>query len=525
MLRTKNLKLMAAVAVTALLLQTGLAAAQSNVLRVRPFGDLKGIDPVTNSDYMARNHGYMIYDTLFAMDEKLQIKPQMLEKYDTSADGLTWTFTLRDGLVFHDKQLVTSADVVASLKRWGQRDGLGQQLFANTASLEAVDARTTKLVLKQRWGLVLDALGKPSSGVPFIMPERIAKTPATESLTDPVGSGPFIMKKDEWVPGSKVVYIKNPDYKPRSEASSGLAGAKLAAVDRVEWLYMPDAQTALNALQAGEIDIFEEVPPDMLALLSKNRKVKVVPQDSLGVQVVFRLNSIQPPFNNPKIREAIRYMVDQNVFMRAYVDIPALYKDCPSFYMCSSPYYTDAGWVKQDLAKARQLVKESGYDGTPVVVLHGTEAGITNTFSSVAEQLMRDIGLKVDPQAMDWGTLTARRTSKKPTNEGGWSLFISAPTGADMMDPLGHLGLRSNCDAAWFGWPCDEQIEKLRGEFAVTPDLAKRQEIARQLQLRANEVVPYVPLGQLHLVRGISTSLTDIPKAAIPVYWNIKKAN
>ncbi|WP_341895243.1 ABC transporter substrate-binding protein [Ferrovibrio terrae] len=525
-MRTRmNVKVLATAAITALLLQTGLAAAQSNVLKIRPFGDLKGIDPIVNSDYMARNHGYMIYDTLFAMDEKLNIKPQMLEKYETSADGMTWSFVLRDGLKFHDGQPVTARDVVASLQRWGQRDGLGQQLTANTASLEATDTKTVKLVLKQKWGLVLDALGKPSSNVPFIMPERIAKTPATESLTDPVGSGPFIMRKAEWVPGSKVVYVRNPDYKPRSEPSSGLAGAKQTSFDRVEWLYMPDAQTALNALQAGEIDIFEEVPPDMLGLIAKNPRVKAVPQDSLGVQVVFRMNSIQPPFNNPKIRQAIRYMVDQNVFLRAYVEDPKLYKDCPSFYMCGSPYYTDAGWVKQDLAKARQMVKDAGYDGTPVVVLHGTEAGITNTFSSVAEQLMRDIGLKVDPQAMDWGTLTARRTSKKPLNEGGWSLFISAPTGADMMDPLGHLGLRSNCDASWFGWPCDEQIEKMRSEFALTPDLAKRQEIAKALQLRAAEVVPYVPLGQLSLVRGISAKLSDIPNAAIPVYWNIKKAN
>jgi peptide/nickel transport system substrate-binding protein len=520
-----SVKVLAAAAAMALVLQAGLAAAQGNVLRIRPFGDLKGIDPVTNSDYMARNHGYMVYDTLFAMDEKLNIKPQMVEKYETSADGLTWTFVLRDGLRFHDHQPVTAADVVASLKRWAQRDGLGQQLMAHTASLEAVDAKTTRLVLKEKWGLVLDALGKPSSGVPFIMPERIAKLPANESLTDPVGSGPFIMKKDEWVPGSKVVYIRNPDYKPRDDASSGLAGAKRAAVDRVEWLYMPDAQTALNALQAGEIDIFEEVPPDMLGLIAKNSRIKAVPQDTLGVQVVFRMNSIQPPFNNPKVRQAIRYMVDQNVFMRAYVDDPKLYKDCPSYYMCGSPYFTDAGWVKQDLAKARQLVKESGYDGTPVVVLHGTEAGITNTFSSVAEQLMRDIGLKVESQAMDWGTLTARRTSKKPNSEGGWSLFISAPTGADMMDPLGHLGLRSNCDASWFGWPCDEQIETLRGQFASAPDMAARREIARAVQLRANEVVPYVPLGQLSLVRGISAKLSDIPKAAIPVYWNIRKAD
>ncbi len=523
--KTSILKGFAIAAAVGLMMLPTLADAQQSVLRVRPFGDLKAIDPIVNSDYMARNHGYMVYDTLFAMDEKLAIKPQMVETYTTSPDGLTWTFVLRDGLKFHNGAPVTAGDVVASLQRWGQRDGLGQQLFANTASLAAADPKTVVLTLKNPWGLVLDALGKPSSNVPFIMPARVAALPATESLTDPVGSGPFIMKKDEWVPGSKVVYVKNPDYKPRADATSGMAGAKQAGVDRVEWLYMPDSQSALNALQAGEIDIFEEMPPDMLELVAKNQKIKVMPQDTLATQVVFRMNSLQPPFDNPKVRQAIRYMVDQTTFLRAYVDDPKLYTDCPSFYMCTSPYFTDAGWVKQDLARARTLIKESGYKGEPVVVLHGTEAGITNTFSSVAEQLMRDIGLKVEPQAMDWGTLTARRTSKKPMNEGGWSLFISAPTGADMMDPLGHLGLRSNCDKAWFGWPCDEQIEKLRADFAVAPTLEQRKEIAKAIQLRAEETVPYVPLGQLSLVRGVSTKLSDIPAAAVPVYWNIKKAN
>ncbi|MGQ3074955.1 MAG: ABC transporter substrate-binding protein [Ferrovibrionaceae bacterium] len=428
MTRRSMLKGMALALAAGLLLSPAMGHAQPSVLRVRPFGDLKAIDPIVNSDYMARNHGYMVYDTLFAMDETLAIKPQMVDSFQTSADGLTWTFVLRDGLKFHDGAPVTATDVVASLQRWGQRDGLGQQLVANTADLKATDERTIVLTLKNQWGLVLDALGKPSSNVPFIMPARIARLPATESLTDPVGSGPFIMKKDEWVPGSKVVYVRNPDYKPRADATSGMAGAKQAGVDRVEWLYMPDAQSALNALQAGEIDIFEEMPPDMLELVARNPKIRVQPQDTLATQVVFRMNSLQPPFDNPKVRQAIRYMVDQSVFLAAYVDDPKLYKDCPSFYMCGSPYYTDAGWVKQDLAKARALLKEAGYKGEPVVVLHGTEAGITNTFSSVAEQLMRDIGLKVEPQAMDWGTLTARRTSKKAMNEGGWSLFISAPT-------------------------------------------------------------------------------------------------
>jgi peptide/nickel transport system substrate-binding protein len=214
-------------------------------------------------------------------------------------------------------------------------------------------------------------------------------------------------------------------------------------------------------------------------------------------------------------------MIDQEMFAQAYVTDPSLYKNCPSFYMCSSPYFTDAGWVKPDLAKAKKLIAESGYDGTPVVVLHATESGPTNTFSLVAEQLMRDIGLKVEPQAMDWGTLVGRRASKATVHKGGWSLFMSGPAGPDMMDPAGHLGLRSNCDKAWFGWPCDEEIEKLRAEFSLATDLQKKKELAKAIQLRAVEVGPYWPAAQLYLVRAMRSNVDGALKAAVPVYWNI----
>lgn len=518
MLKTRMLT---ALGLAALLAATAVQA--QTTLRVRPFGDLKAIDPIVNSDYMARNHGYMVYDTLFALDEKLQIRPQMLERHSVSTDGLTYLFTLRDGLKFHDGAAVTAADVVASLQRWAQRDGMGQLLLARTAELVAVDAKTTRLKLREPWGLVLETLGKPSSQVPFIMPERLARTAANVPVTDPTGSGPFVMKKDEWVPGSKIVYVRNPAYVPRAEPPSGLAGGKQALVDRVEWLYMPDPQTAANAVRSGELDIFEEVPADMMKDLGRLPNVRVVPQDSAGVQAVFRMNSTQPPFDNPKVRQAMLHAIDQELFMRAAVDDPKLYKTCPSFYTCTSPNFSAAGWPKPDLAKARQLLKASGYKGEPVVVLHGNE-GLTNVLSLVAEQVMRDVGLKVDAQHMDWGTLTSRRTSKAPPSQGGWSLFISAPTGLDMMNPLSHNALRSNCDKAWFGWPCDEQIEKFRAEYANTTDAARRQEIARLTQLRALETLPYIPLGQLDLVRAHSAKLSGILNAAVPVYWNIRKA-
>jgi peptide/nickel transport system substrate-binding protein len=477
-----------------------LQAAAQSVLKVRPFGDLRTLDPMTTSDYMVRNHGYMVYDMLFAQDSAGLIKPQMVDTYTTSTDGLTWVFVLRDGLKFHDNQPVTADDVVASLKRWGERDGLGQQLFANTASLTATDAKTVTLVLKQRWGLVLDALGKPSSMLPAIMPARIAATPSNQNITDATGSGPFMLVKEQWSPGAKIVYAKAPTYVPRKEAADGLAGGKVANVDRVEWQIMPDAQTALNALQAGEIDI---------AKLS-------------ALQGVFRMNQSQPPFDNQKLRQAILHLVDQELTLRAYVDDKALYTNCPSFYMCDSPYFTNAAWPKPDVAAAKKLVAESGYKGEKIVILDATETALS-PHTLVVAQTMRDIGLNVDYQAMDWGTLSSRRTSKNPVGQGGWSAFLSGPAAPDMSEPVGHLALRSNCDKAWFGWPCDETIEKLRASFTSAPDLDGRKAIARQIQERAVETVPYVPVGQFWLVRGHQANLTGLLTPGVPVYWGVAK--
>ena len=202
----------------------GSALAQGKVIKMIPGGDLKIIDPIQNASYISRNHGYMVYDTLFAVDSKGQVKPQMIDTWTLSPDKTKYTFTLRQGLKWHDAAPVTSADCVASIKRWGAKDVSGTLLMRELASLDVVDERTFTLTLKQPFGLVIEALGKPSSNVPFMMPERIAKTDPNQQITDATGSGPFIFKKDEWVPGNKVVYVKNPNYLPRNEPADGLAG-------------------------------------------------------------------------------------------------------------------------------------------------------------------------------------------------------------------------------------------------------------------------------------------------------------
>ncbi|MEO7743009.1 MAG: ABC transporter substrate-binding protein, partial [Usitatibacter sp.] len=289
--------------------------AQQKVLKFIPQADLRILDPIATTAYITRNHGYMVYDTLFAINDKFQVKEQMVGKHEVSKDLLTYTFTLRDGLKFHDGAPVRSADCIASIERWSKRDALGQKLAEATESWTAVDDKTFRLKLKSPFPLTLDALAKPSSNVPFIMPERIAKTDAFKNIDDPTGSGPFKMVKAEWVPGNKVVYVKNTDYVPRKEAPSWASGGKVVKVDRVEWIYIPDSATAAAALNAGEADIWEQMPPDLIPLLSKNKQVTVKNIDPLGSMGMIRFNFLHPPFNNEKLRRAVMYAVDQNDYV------------------------------------------------------------------------------------------------------------------------------------------------------------------------------------------------------------------
>ena len=251
----------------------GSAEPAQKTLRFIPQADLRILDPIWTTAYITRNHGYMVYDTLFAIDEKFKPQPQMVDKLDRRATTSSPTrFTLRDGLKFHDGQPVRSADCIASIERWGKRDALGQKLAEVTeAWRSAVDDKTFRLKLKRAVSADPRALGKLSCNVPFIMPERIAKTDAFSRSPEAIGSGPFKFVKEEWVPGNKVVYVKNTDYVPRKEAPSWASGGKVVKVDRVEWIYIPDAATAAAALNAGEADWWEQLPADLVPVLRQQQ--------------------------------------------------------------------------------------------------------------------------------------------------------------------------------------------------------------------------------------------------------------
>lgn len=516
----------AAALLAAALLAAPPAGAETT-LRAVVHADLRNTDPIWTTAYITRNHGYMVYDTLFAIDEAFEVRPQMVDSWSVSEDGLVWTFTLRDGLRWHDGAPVTAADCAASIRRWGARDGMGQKLMDATESLEAVDERTLRLVLSRPYGLVLESLGKASSNVPFMMPLRHAETDPFEQVPEVVGSGPYRFAAEEWVPGARVVYRRNEDYVPRDEPPSWAAGGKVARVDTVEWLYIPDPATAMNALLSGEVDYFELPPHDLLPLLEASPDVEVVNVDPVGVQGHLRLNHLHPPFDHPKAREAVLWLVDQARFLASVVGDPRHWRTCPAFFGCGGPYESGSGaeaLLARDLDRARALFAEAGYDGRPVVVMQPTDIAILSGVALVAAGMLREAGLEVDLQAMDWSTLTSRRALDAPPGEGGWNVFPTWFIGMDIVDPVVHIGVSGGCrERAWFGWPCDAELEGLRDAFAYEGDPARRAELAERVQRRAYEVVPYVNYGQWFNPIAYRANLAGVLPSPVNLFWNIEK--
>jgi peptide/nickel transport system substrate-binding protein len=491
--------------------------------------DLRVIDPIMTTAYITRDHGYMVYDTLLATDSSFKIQPQMAD-WKVSDDKLTYTFTLRDGLKWHDGAPVTAEDCVASLQRWGKRDGMGQKLMDFTASLEATDAKTITLKLKEPYGLVLDSIGKPSSLVPFMMPKRLADTPGDKPIPEQIGSGPFKFVQGEFQPGVKAVYEKNKDYVPRKEPANWTSGGKVVKVDRVEWITMPDAQTAVNALQSGDIDFMENLPYELLPILEANKDITIDVLNKFGFQTLGRMNFLHPPFDNVKVRRAAFLAMNQKDVLDALVGNPKYQKICGAIFVCDTPLATDVGaetLIKGGgMAEAKKLLAESGYDGTPVVVMAPGDVTILKAQPVVVAQLLREAGFKVDLQATDWQTVVTRRTSQKPPKEGGWNMFFTNWAAPDVANPVVNVSVGGRGkNGGWFGWAEDAKIEELRDKFARATSPDEQKKIAADIQKQAYEQVIYIPLGQYLAPSGWRKSLSGVLDGpATPVFWNVDKS-
>ncbi len=527
MLRHATSLLAAAAAVAA----APAAQAQSqpqSVIRYSASAEPRVLDSMVNWLSVTHQHSYLVYDNLYSLDDKFQPRPQMVETATKSADGLVTTFTLREGLQFHDGAPVTAADAVASIARWSKRDNIGRKLVELGMKLDVLDARRFTVTLSVDTPLLTEGFAKPTATGLFVLREKDAQTDPMTAVKEIVGSGPFRFVPAEYAPGAKLVYARNPTYRPRAEAPSFLAGGKVAKVDRVEWIIMPDSSTAIAALQTGELDIYETPPLDLLPLLQANPNITVAVHGTQGQIGFLRPNFKLPPFDKPQARRALAILMEQPDFMAVTAGADGKYwKTCYSFLACggANETQTQMDWMaRPQIAEAKRLFQEAGYDGRPIVIIAPGDNEIIKGFGTIAAEKLKAAGLNVDIQYMDFATLMSRRNKQDPTSQGGWNIFPMWSYGFEFDNPMGNVALSAACtNAAYPGWTCDDTIEKLKDGWARESDPAKRRAIVGQLQARAAEVVPVVPLGQFFAPVAYRRNITGMMPTPIPVFWNIEK--
>jgi len=512
----------------ALLLGLTPAAQAQTVLRVVPQSDLRALDPVWTTSQLTQAHGLLVYDQLFALDSRLEPKPQMVDRWQASEDGLVWTFTLRPGLRFSDGSAVTARDVVPSIRRWAARSADGQLMMTRVAGIEALDDSSFRITLSRPYGALLTTLANPTTPL-FIMRQAEAGTDPFRAVSEIVGSGPFMYMPAEHQQGVRVVYRRNPHYVPRAEPPDGMAGGRVPKVDVVEWHILPDPATAVAALTRGEVDVLENTPYDLLPVLQRNRAVRLTVTDPLGQQGMLRFNSLAPPFNDSRVRQAVLWAVSRPDYLNAMVGNRQYERDCASVFICGTASETSAGaepFARPDLERARRALREAGYANQRIVLLDPADYPVIHAETLVTADRLRAMGFNVDLQAMDWSSVVARRSVRDDpaSAPNGWHIFHTINPSVVMANPITNYALASGCHGRnWFGWPCDEELERLRVSFADAGTPEARRRALDAIQTRYFEVVPFIALGQITKAVAHRANVSGFVESAIITYWNVEK--
>ncbi len=515
-------------AATASLAAPRIARAATRLMKFIPEGDVAVLDPVWTTATVTRNHGYLVFDTLYGQNDAFAMEPQMVAGHTVEADGTLWRLTLREGLRFHDGTPVLARDAVASIRRFAARDAFGRALMEATAELTAASDQVIQFRLHHPFPLLPNALGKTGTAMPTIMPERLAQTDPNTQVMEMVGSGPFRFRANEHVSGSLVVYERFDGYVPRSGGTpSFTAGPKVAHLDRVEWHVIPDPATSEAALAAGEMDWWQQVTPDLLPLIHRNADLATAQQDRGGAIGVLRFNALFPPFDNPAIRRALLGAIDQDDFMIAVAgNDRSLWRDRVGVFSPGTPMANEAGIEvltgKRDLAKVRQALQDAGYRGERVVLMSPSNYPDLNPLGLISADVMKRVGMNVDLQEIEWGTLLQRRASKQPIDKGGWNAFVTTIAGTNNFDPASQLGIRGNGEHAWFGWPTAPKLEALRAAWFAAPDLAAQKAICEQIQLQFWQDALYLPLGVTYQTTAYHKSWTGM-RSGFPQFYDIKQ--
>ena len=498
---------------------------RAKTLRFMPQAALAVLDPIFNPTTIVSTHAYCVFDTLYGADRALRPHPQMAQGHETAADGLTWTIRLRDGLAFHDGAPVRARDCVASINRWAARDAFGQVMMGAVNEVVATDDRTITFRLKRPFPALLDALAKPAASPCFMMPERTALTPADRPITDMTGSGPWKWVAGEFSAGSQAVYLRNEAYVSRDEPSDAASGGKRVNFDRLELVWIPDGGTAVAALRTGEIDWIEYPLPDLVPVMQRERGITTQIYDPNGFLGFLRFNALHPPFDDVKVRRAIRDVLVQPDFMSA-VALEGDWRECHAMFPCGLPgvtEFTPAPRGEAAMDRTRAALRDAGYRGEPIVLVNPTDFPAVTMQGRVTADLMRRLGVNIQLVEADWATTIARRANKNSPDHGGWNLHNTNFPAAGIANPALSPIIRMNGERAWFGWPSDAGVEEQVTAWIEAPNAEAQAAAMQKLQQLAWEAVPFAPTGLFRLRTAFRSDLTGVLQGPNPFVWNLKR--
>jgi peptide/nickel transport system substrate-binding protein len=500
--------------------------ARARTLRFMPQAGLAVLDPIFNPTTIVTTHGYCVFDTLYGCDRALRPRPQMAQGHEVSADGLTWTIRLREGLLFHDGEPVRPRDCAASIRRWAVRDSFGQALARAVAEMGEANDRDLVIRLHRPFPALLDALAKLATSPCFVMPERLANTPANQPITDIVGSGPWRFLAGEFVAGSRAAYVRNERYVPRDEPAEVSAGGKRVHFDRLELVWIPDGGTAAAALQTGEVDWVEYPLPDLVPTLDRGRNTRTQVYDPTGFLGFLRFNHIHPPFDDVRVRRAIRDVLVQADYMSA-VALPGDWQECHAMFACSLPgtlEFAPAPRGTAAMERARAALREAGYNGEPIVHVNPTDFPAVTQQGRVTVDLMRRLGVNIQAVEGDWASVVARRANRNPPAQGGWNLHNTNFPAPGIANPATSPIIRMHGDGAWFGWPRDEGVEEQVQAWLSAPTAEAQAVAMERLQRLAWEAVPFAPTGLFRLRTAFRRDLEGVLQAPSPMLWNLRRS-
>lgn len=501
-------------------------AAPPQVLRFVPHARLAGLDPYMHAARITRMHGYMVFDTLYAVGSGLAPQPQMAEGHQWLDRFTTLIIRLRDGLRFHNGARVVARDVLASLHRWMEVDVAGRMLAASLREGIALNDRTLRLRFSQPQPLFLDAISKHRPL--FIMPAEVLEAAAGRPVTSMIGSGPFRFLADEWVPGDHAAYARFEGYTPRPEPADVLAGGKRAHFERVEWRFSPDPMAAVNWVHSGSADWWEHPSPTVISLLRGNPALRLEPVELWGFLGALRPNHTQPPFDNPRFRQAVFHLLDQAAVMRAVAGIdPSSWRAPVGFFTPGTPFASDPATLPpvthQTSEERRRLIAESGYKGEKLVLLHPHDLPVCDVLTLAVAQQLVDAGVNVELRATPWTSVEEALARRGRPEEQGWGGLAFAFSGAKALTPLTHSYIRGPVGNPVFGWPESQDIEHHVQRWVRAGSYAEQREEAQFIEAAAFRDLPYLPLGQFAQPHAVRRDLGGVLRAPLPVLWNVQR--